>query len=429
MAGAAALAHFPYVMTHAAPDDKIVIGIIGCGGRGTGAALDAVHAETKVIYPLEGYHTENAAEGAKAKSENIEILALADMFPDRLNNCKMQLEKVGIRVQDKYCFTGFDAYKKLLEISGVNYVILATPPHFRPQHLRAAVEAGKNVFMEKPAAVDATGVRSVIESGAIALKKGLAIAAGTLRRREYLTRETVRRIHDGDIGKLKAMYTEFLIGELWSVDRQPGWTDMEYQLRNWLYYTYLGGDLIVEQFIHTIDVMNWVAGSNPVKAVALGGRQVRTDPKFGNIYDHMSVQFEYPDGLLGFCMDRQINGCVSRVRDVVIGASGRAFMGYPTYIAYDNGKNWRIRDDEKNAYQIEHADLIMSIREGKPINEAKQVAESTLTAIMGREAAYSGREISWEDIISSKQDFTLNEYALKDMSMPPVAMPGKYKFV
>ncbi len=429
VAGIAAMAHFPYVLSHATQDDKIIVGVIGCGGRGTGAALDVVKAATNIIYPLEGYHTEDAEEGARVSAQGIEILALADVFSDRLNNCKSQLRKVGINVQDKYCFTGFDAYKQLLEIPQINYVILATPPHFRPIQLRAAVEAGKNVFMEKPAAVDATGVRSVIESGEIALQKGLAIGAGTHRRRENLTRQIINRIHEGDIGKIKALYTEFLIGELWSVDRGPSWSDMEYQLRNWLYYTYLGGDLIVEQFIHTIDVMNWAVGSHPTKAVALGGRQVRTDPKFGNIFDHISVQFEYPEGVLGFCQDRQINGCVNRVRDLIIGTEGRAFMGYPTYIQYDDGRSWRSRDDQDNAYQIEHEEIIRSIREGNPVNEARQVAESTLTAIMGREAAYSGREITWDDIMNSKQDFSLKEYSLGNMPMPPVAMPGKYKFV
>ncbi len=431
VAGVAALSNFPFVMgrAHAGQDDKIIVGVIGCGGRGTGAVLDVVKAATNIIYPLEGYHTEDAEEGARAMAQGIEIMALADVFPDRLNNCKLQLDKVGIKVQDKYCFTGFDAYKKLLEIPQINYVILATPPHFRPAHLRAAVEAGKNVFMEKPAAVDATGVRSVIESGEIARQKGLAIGAGTHRRRENLTRQIMGKIHEGDIGRIKALYTEFLIGELWSVDRGPGWSDMEYQLRNWLYYTYLGGDLIVEQFIHTIDVMNWAVGAHPTKAVALGGRQVRTDPKFGNIFDHISVQFEYPDGVLGFCQDRQINGCVNRVRDLIIGTEGRAFMGYPTYIQYDDGRSWRSRDDEGNAYQIEHEEIIKSIREGNPVNEARQVAESTLTAIMGREAAYSGREITWDDIMNSKQDFSLEEYALGEMPMPPVAMPGKYKFI
>ena len=429
LAGLAAIGSFPYIGKRMPSDDNIVVGVIGCGGRGTGAALDVVKAATNIIYPLEGYHTEDAMEGASATATGIEVMALADVFPDRLNNCRTQLKRVGIGVEDKNCFTGFDAYRRLLEIPRINYVIMTTPPHFRPMHLRAAVEAGKNVFIEKPAAVDATGVRSVIESGELAKKKGLAIGAGTNRRRDNYTREIISRIHSGEIGKVKALYTEFLIGELWSVDRQPNWSDMEYQLRNWLYYTYLGGDFIVEQFVHTLDAMNWVTGSTPLKAVALGGRQVRTDPKFGNIFDHISVQYEYPNGILGFCQDRQINGCISRVRDLVIGTEGRAFMGSPFSIETDDGKSWRPREERNNAYQTEHEELIRSIREGKPVNEARQVAESTLTAIMGREAAYSGREITWDDAMNSKQKFELEKYQLGKMPMPPVAMPGKYKFV
>lgn len=429
LAGATAISSFPNVIARSfAPTDEIKVGVIGCGGRGTGAALDVVVAATKVIYPLTGYHTEDAAEGAKAQAENIKIVALADIFPDRLESCRNQLKKVSVEVEDKHCFTGFDGYLKLLDISEINYVILTTPPSFRPVHLRAAVEANKNVFMEKPASVDVAGAKSIIESGEIARQKGLAIGAGTNRRRENTTIEVIKRIHDGEIGAVKAMYTEFLIGELWSVDRQSGWSEMEFQLRNWLYYTYLGGDLIVEQYIHTIDAMNWVNGNHPEKAIALGGRQVRTDPKFGNIYDHMSVQFEYPNGVLGFCMDRQINGCTNRVQDIIIGSSGKATMGYVTAIKKDDGEQWRFRGDRNNAYQQEHVEIIQSIRDGKPVNEAKQVAESTLTAIMGREAAYSGREIKWEDLMKSNQDLSPDKYELGDMPMPPVAMPGKYKF-
>ena len=430
LAGAATISSFPNVIARTvAPADEIKVGVIGCGGRGTGAALDVVNAATKVIYPLTGYHTEDAVEGAKAQAENIKIVALADVFPDRLESCRNQLKKVGVEVEDKYCFTGFDGYLKLLEIDEINYVILATPPHFRPMHLRAAVEANKNVFIEKPASVDVAGAKSIIESGEIAKQKGLAIGAGTHRRRENHTREVIKRIHDGEIGAVKAMYTEFLTGELWSVDRQEGWSDMEFQLRNWLYYINLGGDLIVEQYVHTIDAMNWVNGNHPVKAIALGGRQVRTDPKFGNIYDHMSVQYEYPDGVLGFCMDRQINGCTDRVQDIIVGCSGKATMGYATGIKTDDGEQWRFRGDRINAYQLEHVEIIQSIRNGKPVNEAKQVAESTLTAIMGREAAYSGREIKWDELMKSEQDFTLDKYELGDLPISPVPMPGTYKFV
>jgi len=430
LAGAATISAFPNVVARPAVNDmEIKVGVIGCGGRGTGAVLDVLNAATNIIYPLEGYHTEDAAEGAKVQAQNVKIVALADLFTDRLEACRSQLKKVDVDIDDKHCFIGFDAYQKLLDIDEINYVIITSPPHFHPMHLRAAIEAGKNAFVEKPASVDVAGAKSVIESGEIAKQKGLAIGAGTNRRRDYPNREMVKRIHDGEIGKVKTMYTEFLIGELWSVDRQAGWSEMEYQLRNWLYYTYLGGDLIVEQYVHTLDAMNWVNGNHPVKAIALGGRQVRTDPKFGNIYDHMSVRYEYPDGVLGFCMDRQINGCTNRVLDTIIGTDGKALMGGFMSIVKDNGDQWRYRGERNNAYQLEHEEIIRSIREGNPVNEAIQVAESTLTAIMGREAAYSGRELTWEDLLKSNQDYSLAKYELGDMPMPPVAMPGKYKFV
>ena len=429
-AGVAALTAFPNIITRAAGDDfSIKAGLVGCGGRGSGAALNVLNAATNVIYPQAGYHTEDAVQGARATAKNINIVSLADTFPDRLSRCREQLKKVGIGVEDKYCFTGFDAYKKLLDIGEINYVILSTPPHFRPLHLRAAIDAGKNVFIEKPCAVDATGVRSVIESGEMAKEKNLAIGAGTQRRRENSTKEIIRRIHDGEIGDIASLYAEFLIGELWSVDRQPGWSDMEYQLRNWLYYNWLGGDFFTEQFIHTIDVLNWTKGSHPDKAFALGGRQVRTDPKFGNIYDHISVQYEYPDGVMAVCMHRQINGCVDRIRDVVFGTTGKAIMGYQTQIDKKNGDSWRFRGEDNNAYETEHEEIIQSIRSGNPVNEAQQVAEATLTALMGREASYSGKEITWEDMQNSKQDYSLKEYSFGNMPVPPVPMPGKYQFI
>ena len=430
LAGAAAIATIPNVIAKPVENDlEIKVGVIGCGGRGTGAALDVIKAATNIIYPLEGYHTEDAIDGAKAQASGIKIVALADTFKDRLEACRSQLLKVGVDVDEKNCFIGFDAYKKLLEIDEINYVLITSPPHFHPAHLRAAIEAGKNAFVEKPASVDVKGAKSVIESGDMAKEKGLAIGAGTNRRRDLANREIIKKIHDGEIGKLKAMYTEFLIGELWSVDREPGWSDMEYQLRNWLYYNYLGGDMIVEQYVHTLDSMNWIIGNHPLKAIALGGRQVRVDPKFGDIYDHMSVKYEYPDGVLGFCMDRQINGCTNRVQDTVIGCEGKATLGYITSIVKDNGDQWRFRGEKGNAYQLEHEEIIKSIRDGNPVNEARQIAESSLTAIMGREAAYSGREITWDALMESNQDFSLAKYEFGDMPLPPVPMPGKYKFV
>lgn len=430
VAGTAMAINIPTIITtHAAPDQQINIGLIGCGGRGTGAALDAVHAATNSIYPDSGYHTENAIDGAKATQKNVKIVAMADALEDRLKSSREQLQKVGMEIKAENCFVGFDAHKKLLEIPEINYVILATPPHFRPLQLRAAVEAGKNVFIEKPAAVDTNGIHSIIESGEIAKKKGLAIGAGTQRRRDNSFKEVVKRIHEGEIGDVRSGVTRWLIGELWFLEPKSEWSDMETQLRNWMYYEWLSGDIFVEQFIHSIDLMNWVCQSTPTKAIGLGGRQVRTGSTFGNAYDHYSVQYEYPNDITIFCLDRQINGCANYIDDVFIGAKGRGNFSYQhTGITLTEGQDWRFRGDKNNAYQTEHDDLIHSIRIGEPINEAKQVAESTMTAIMGREAAFSGQEITWDMVMNTKQDFTLDKYEFGDLAVAPVPMPGKYKF-
>lgn len=424
--------HAPFIINaHAAPDQQINIGLVGCGGRGTGAALDAVQAATNVIYPDSGYHTEDAKEGAKAAAKNVKIVAMADVFEDRLLSSLKQLQKVGIDVKKENRFVGFDAYKKLLEIPEINYVILATPPHFRPAQLRATIEAGKNAFIEKPAAVDAAGVRSIIETGKLAEQKGLSIGAGTQRRSDNAYRELAQRVHNGEIGDIRSGVARWLGGELWFIEPKEGWSDMEKQLRNWNYYTWLSGDFIVEQFIHSLDLVNWVLQSHPTKAIGLGGRQVRTDPdKYGNIYDHFSVQYEYPNDVTIFCLDRQINGCSNHVDDEFIGVDGRANFSYRrTGLKKKNGDSWRFRGDRNNPYQVEHNELIEGIRLGKPINDAQQVAESTMTAILGREAVYSGQEITWETALNSKQDYTLDSYMLGDLPVAPVPLPGKYRLV
>lgn len=431
VATTAAMMNAPFIITsHAAPDAPINIGLIGCGGRGTGAALDAVNAATNSIYPDSGYHTENAQEGALAAAKNVNIVAMADVFEDRLQASRQQIHKVGLNVKEENCFVGFDAYKKLLAIPEINYVILATPPHFRPIHLRATIEAGKNAFIEKPAAVDPAGARSIIESGRLAEEKGLTIGAGTQRRRDNAYRELMSRIHGGEIGDIYSGVARWMGGELWYIAPKEGWTDMEKQLRNWNYYTWLSGDFIVEQFIHSLDLVNWTLQAHPVKAIGLGGRQVRTDPDMhGNIYDHFSVQYEYPNGVNIFCLDRQINGCTNKVDDAFTGSKGSANFSYRrTGLKLRNGESWRFRGDRNNPYQVEHNELIQAIREGKPINEAKQCAESTLTAIMGREAVYSGQEITWDQIQNSPQDFTLDKYSFGDLPVAPVPLPGKYKF-
>jgi len=431
MAGAAAATGVPLVHAgsgSAGRTNDIKIGLIGCGGRGTGAVLDALGAATKVIYPSEGYHTEDAAEGAKVEHSNIKVVALADLFQDRLDRAHGELAKVGVDVPRTRCFTGFDAYKEVLAISEINYVILATPPHFRPAHLMAAIEAGKNAFLEKPAAVDVPGVKLVLVAGELAAKKNLGIAAGTQRRHQRSYVETVKRIHDGAIGDIVYAKAYWNGGQIWVVDKESHWSDMEWQLRNWNYFTWLSGDHIVEQHVHNLDVMNWVLGTHPIKAVSgLGGRQARQGERQGHIYDHFAVEYEYPNGVTVFSQCRQISGCDNIVGEFVLGTKGTSNCADRIESKAGSGR-WRYRGPSPSPYHQEHQDLIASILAGKPINEAKAVAESTLTGIIGREAVYSGRAVTWDDAMRSTSKLGPAEYKFGPVPFPATPIPGQYRF-
>ncbi|MEN6311631.1 MAG: Gfo/Idh/MocA family oxidoreductase [Acidobacteriota bacterium] len=391
---------------YAAGSDTIRIGLIGCGGRGTGAAIDAVNS-----------------------SPGVEILALFDPFQDRIDGSLKKLrEKVpaAVKVRPDRCFTGFDGYHKLLAIKDINHIVTAAPPGFRPIHLKAAIEAGKNVFMEKPVAVDPVGVRSVIASSALAAEKGLAIVAGTQRRHQKKYLEVMKRVHDGAIGELVGGQFYWNQSDLWVIKKTPEMTDMEWQCRNWLYFSWTSGDHIVEQHVHNIDVMNWAFRSNPVKVMGMGGRQVRTAPEYGNIFDHFAVEFEYPNGVRVMSMCRQTPGCAERIEEKIVGTKGCAY-GYGE-IAGANP--WKFEADEPNPYVVEHADLIASIRAGKPLNEGKRVAESTLCAIIGRMSAYTGRAISWDWAMNaSKLDLSPAKYELGPNPVDPVAVPGQTPLV
>lgn len=429
-ASAAAASTLPFLTTsHANPDDPIRIGLIGCGGRGTGAVLDALGAATKVIYPNAGYHTEDVAEGAVVQRKDIQVLALCDVFPDRLQACRQQLAKLGINIPDERCFSGFDGYKKLLAVPEINYVIQATPPHFRPQHLLDAIKAGKHIFIEKPAAVDGPGVRMVLEAGELARQKNLGIAAGTQRRHRRSYIETVKRLQGGAIGDLLSARVYWNGGVIWVIEPQPGWSDMEWQLRNWNYFTWIGGDHIVEQHVHNLDIANWVLGTHPLKAYGMGGRQARQHPIHGHIYDHFAIEFEYPDGVRVFSQSRQMHGCEGRVGEGFLGTKGTAWLADGNnLILPKGGPNFRTRSSEDtNPYHQEHQDLIASIRAGQPLNAAKAVAETTLTGIMGREAAYSGQTIEWEDALNSKTRLGPEKYEFGPLPFPPVPMPGDHR--
>jgi len=395
----------PARMAHAGEDDTIKIGLIGCGGRGTGAASQALHTEGKV-----------------------KLIAMGDAFPDRLNSSLQNLTKEGeiaqrVDVPEDRRFTGFDAYKKVIE-SGVDLVILATPPGFRPIHFKAAVDAGKHVFMEKPVAVDGPGVRQVLAAAEVAKSKGLGVGVGLQRHHEYPYIETIKRLQDGAIGDIVASRVYWNGAGVWVHPRTSNQTDMEYQMRNWYYFNWLCGDHIVEQHIHNLDVINWLKNAHPVKAQGMGGRQVRIAPEFGEIFDHHAVEFEYADGTRMFSYCRHIPNCWDSVTEHAIGTKGTADISAAT-ISPKDGDKWRYRGEKKNPYQVEHDDLFASIRAGKPINEAEAGALSTMTSILGRLATYSGKVITFEDALNSQISLAPKDYAW-DAAVPTpiVATPG-----
>ena len=378
--------------------DTIRVGVVGCGGRGSGAAMDCV----------------NAAEG-------VEIVALADAFEDRLRGMKEKFN-----VADDHCFVGLDSYKPLMDLDDVNLVILAAPPGFRPHHYAEAVRQGKNVFMEKPVAVCPTGIQMVIESSKLAAEKGLGVVAGTQRRHQLEYVETMKRVHDGQIGELASAQCYWNQGGLWVSERRDGQPDVDWQVRNWLYFRWLSGDHICEQHIHNIDVINWAFNAHPVTMQGLGGRQFRTDPKYGDIYDNFGIEFIYPGGVRTMSTCRQIEGAAHRVSERIVGTKG--WTDGAGRIVGEN--SWEYDGPRPNPYVQEHVDLIASIRKGEPLNEGIQVAESTLTAIMARESAYSRQQFNWSWFMS--RDNLLNLLpadGLKLTDSLPVASapkPGDY---
>jgi predicted dehydrogenase len=411
--GAATLAS-PASRMFAAGSDKIRIAVIGCGGRGT-------------------YDTTNCLSCA----ENVELVAMGDLFTDRLERCRWRLtEKLGekVKVTNDTCFTGWDAHKKVLAIDEVDMVILTEPPHFRPSHLRAAVEAGKHVFMEKPVAVDPVGVRSVIESSEMADSKGLTIVAGTQSRRMAHLIEGMKRIHNGDIGEIVGGQCVRLGGGMltWSEQtrqRKPEWSDMEWQLRRWLFMTWLSGDFIVEMHIHNLDRMNWAMGAHPVQCIGMGGRQARNGPEYGNCYDHFAVEYEYPGGVRIEYMGSQIDKVTYRQDNRIIGTKGKAFTDSGNLII-EGAKPFKYDGPSWSPTIKQHADQIAAIRNGQHLNEGKRVAESTLTSIMGRMSAYTGRALKWDWAMkASKLDLSPPKYEFGDLDMRPVAIPGKTQLI
>lgn len=396
---------------HAGGDDILKIGLIGCGGRGSGAAVDALSADPRT-----------------------KLVAMGDLFPDRLESSHANLlkvkdlsERVDVPVERR--FSGFDAYQKVID-TDVDVVLLCTPPHFRPLQLKAAIAANKHVFAEKPIAVDAPGVRSVLESCALAKEKNRAVVSGLCWRYDAGVKATVEKIQQGAIGDVLTIQSHYLTGGLWKRDRQPEWSDMEFQLRNWLYYTWLSGDHNVEQHVHSLDKAAWVMGDQyPVRAVGSGGRAQRTDPVYGHIFDHHAVVYEFANGSTCYAHTRQQDGCYADVSDLIVGTKGTANLLKNTIQSAEEWKYRQERGARVSMYKAEHEALFASIRSGNPINNGDYMCKSSLMAIMGRMATYTGKAITWDMALNSQEDLSPPAYDWIALPTPAVAVPGRTAFV
>ncbi len=399
LAAGAAMASTLASSAYAAPGDQTLkAALVGCGGRGTGAANDALDT-----------------------SHPIKLVAVADIFEDRVessigNLTKRHPDKVDVPKERR--FVGFDAFQKAID-AGVDIVIMATPPGWRPQHFEYAIKAGKHVFMEKPVAVDAPGVRRVLAAAAEAKKKNLKVGVGLQRHHHRIYQETIKRLQDGAIGDINFMRAYWNGGGVWNRARQPGMNEMQYQNLNWYYFNWLCGDHIVEQHIHNLDVINWLKGAYPIAAQGVGGRQVRTGPENGQIYDHHMIEFMYADGSTMLSECRHIQGCWGSVSEHAHGSKGYANIG-GGIIEPKEGEKWRFRGDNPNPYKQEHEDLWDAVRNNKEFNEAENGALSTMTAIFGRMATYSGRMLRWDQALASNRVEAPGQDSYTWDSKPPV---------
>jgi len=393
-------------------NDTLKVGLIGCGGRGTGAANQALKADDNVI-----------------------LTAMADVFEDRLEASLANLKEIQgdkVQVHKKQQFSGFDAYQKVID-SDVDVVILTTPPVFRPLHLEKAVAAGKHIFCEKPMAVDAPGIRRAMEASKKAREKKLSLVSGFCWRFHSPKRETFGKIRNGDIGDVHTVYNTYNTGELWSKPWQPEWSDMEKKMRNWLYYSWISGDHIVEQAIHSIDMGSWALNDMQPKSVtATGGRQVRTEEIYGNIFDHFAVVFDYENGAKAFHFSRQQKNCSRSYAVEMWGTQGRCVVDVIRRQHEIFGDNpWRYRGEGNDMYQQEHDELFASIRNNDPIYNGDWMLQSNMMAIMGRMAAYSGQTITYEEAWNSEENLGPDpeDYSWELVyEGPPVAKPGVTKF-
>lgn len=377
-----------------APDGKpLKAGLVGCGGRGTGAACNFLDAGT-----------------------GLQITALGDVFQDKMDACRKTLKDRGQDIPDSNCFIGFDAYQKVID-SGVDVVLLCTPPVFRPMHFEYAIEKNKHCFIEKPCAVDPMGAKQMLVAGKKATQKGLSVISGTIRRSQKDCIETYRRVAGGAIGDIVSAHVLRLGGSLWYIERRPEWSDMEYMLRNWVNFCWVSGDLVTEQFVHEIDMMSWFMGDKrPIRAEATGGRQRRVT---GDMYDFFSIEYVYDNGVRAHCTSRQINGCDNNHSVMVYGTKGYTNC-FDTIFNLDGSVAWKYphpkAEDADQSMVVpdpfvqEHIRLITAIRTNKPVNDSEQHINSTLMAIMGRESAYSGKFVTWDQIVASNLKLGLDSY-------------------
>lgn len=398
--------------------NTLKIGLIGCGGRGTAAAVEALNADSNVI-----------------------LTAMGDAFSDHLDNSFQTLkEKMGskVEVSDGHKFVGLDAFQKVIE-SDVDVVLLAAPPAFRPSHLEASVNAGKHIFCEKPFAVDGPGLRRVIEAAKKAKSQNLALVSGFCWRYHQPKRETFGKVLEGQIGTVLAAESSYNTGELWYKERQGNWSDFEYQLRNWLYYNWLSGDHIIEQAIHSLDMMQWALGDKlPLKVTGSGGRQKRIDSKFGNVYDHFAVVYEYENGLKSYFSCRQQENTSPSYAVELVGDQGRCTVDCRTGEHIITGKKpWKYDDSTKftddkayeksesrSMYQQEHDELFASIRNNKPKYDGDWMVRSNLIALAGRMAGYTGQTVSIQDALDSKEKLFPDNVSWDMKHNIPVAIPG-----
>ncbi|MBL6720214.1 MAG: Gfo/Idh/MocA family oxidoreductase [Planctomycetes bacterium] len=389
--------------------ETLSVGLVGCGGRGGGAAVNALRADP-----------------------NVKLVALGDAFPDFLTAKLGSLKAIGdiadrIDVPEDRQFVGFDAYKGVIDSCDV--VLLATSPHFRPLHVEYAVEHGVHAFVEKPIATDAVGVRRVWAASEKAREKGLSISSGLCYRYQFAKQETFKRVHDGMIGDITALECTYNTGGLWHRGRKAEWSEMEYQMRNWLYFTWLSGDHIAEQHIHSLDKLAWAMQDDyPVKCTASGGRIVRTDEQWGNIYDHFNTVYEWGNGVKGFSSCRQWVGADANVSDFAYGTKGTAAL--QSHRINTEGEKWRYRGEgPDDMYQNEHDALFAALRGGERIDNADYMCKSTMMAIMARMSAYTGKTVTWDQAWNSELDLSPAAYEWGDVPMRPVAQPGITPFV